>query len=40
MAKEITDVVERTLGVPRDFVEILFYDVPRGNYAKGGRILD
>jgi 4-oxalocrotonate tautomerase len=38
LARELTEATVRALGVPASSVEILFYDVERGNWAMGGRL--
>lgn len=39
VAKEITDVMEKTLGIDRQRTEIFFHDIPDENFAKGGTLL-
>jgi len=36
MARKITDVISESAEVPKEFVHILFMDMPRTNIAKGG----
>lgn len=36
LAKEITDACVRVLGGSADSVDILFYDIPRHDWATGG----
>ncbi|MBL8358886.1 MAG: 4-oxalocrotonate tautomerase [Rubrivivax sp.] len=36
LAREVTDACVRVLGGSADGVDVLFVDVPRGNWATGG----
>jgi 4-oxalocrotonate tautomerase len=38
LARELTDATVRALGVPAGSVEILFYDIERGDWAVGGKL--
>jgi 4-oxalocrotonate tautomerase len=36
LARELTEATVRALGVPASAVEVLFYDIERGDWAVGG----
>jgi 4-oxalocrotonate tautomerase len=38
LARELTEATVRALGVPASSVEILFYDIERGDWAAGGKL--
>ena len=38
LAKELTDACVRVLGGSPDSVDILFYDIARGDWATGGKL--
>lgn len=40
LAMEITRVHCEVTGAPRFFVQVIFNDVPEGNYFRGGRVLE
>jgi 4-oxalocrotonate tautomerase len=39
-AREITDAIERTLGAKPESTLVVFTDVERSDWAKGGKLLD
>lgn len=38
LAKELTDACVRVLGGNADSVDVVFYDIARGDWATGGRL--
>ena len=36
MAKKITETIVEITKIPKDAVEIIFYDMKKENYSKGG----
>lgn len=38
LARELTDATVRALGVPASAVEVLFFDIERGDWAVGGAL--
>ena len=38
LAQELTDACVRVLGGKPDSIDVLFYDVARGDWATGGRL--
>ena len=38
IAKEITQVIKEVTQVPDDAIEVIFHDMKKENYAKGGKL--
>jgi 4-oxalocrotonate tautomerase len=38
MVKKITNVIKEVTSIPEDAVEIIFHDMKKENYAKGGKL--
>jgi 4-oxalocrotonate tautomerase len=38
LAKELTDACVRVLGGQADSIDVVFYDIARGDWATGGRL--
>lgn len=38
MAKQITETIKNVTRIPEDLVEVIFRDIKKENYSKGGKL--
>jgi 4-oxalocrotonate tautomerase len=38
IAKQITETIKNVVNVPEDVIEVIFYDLKKENYSKGGKL--
>ncbi len=38
IAKQMTDTIKNVTNVPEDSIEVIFHDLKKENYSKGGKL--
>ena len=40
LARKVTDATSETLGIPKDYVQVVFDEIPKHDWAVGGELPD